>query len=80
MAQTTNTTVTVYGKPNCVQCDRTTAKLAKARITVTYIDVTENQAAFDRVVAMGFQQVPVVVTDTDRWSGYRPDKIAAITR
>ena len=27
---------------------------------------------------MGYMQAPVVVTDNDHWSGFRPDKIATL--
>jgi glutaredoxin-like protein NrdH len=28
--------------------------------------------------ALGYLQAPVVVTDDDHWSGFRPDKIATL--
>ena len=27
---------------------------------------------------MGFMQAPVVVTETDSWAGFRPDKISEL--
>lgn len=73
-------TVTVYSKPDCVQCNATYRALTKGNIDYDVVDVTEDQEAYDRIVGMGFQQVPVVVTDNDQWSGYRPDKIAGLNR
>ena len=34
--------------------------------------------ALERVRGLGFMQAPVVVTETDSWSGFRPDKINAL--
>lgn len=76
----TTTKVTVYSKPDCVQCNATYRALTKSNIDYDVVDVTEDQGAYDRIVGMGFQQVPVVVTDNDQWSGYRPDKIAGLNR
>ena len=38
--------------------------------------MTEDDAA--RFKAQGHMQAPVVVTETDSWSGFRPDKIAEL--
>lgn len=70
--------VTVYSKPSCVQCNATYRALGKHRIAYTTIDVTEDQQAYRHVVALGYQQVPVVETDHEHWGGYRPDKIGAL--
>lgn len=70
--------VTVYSKPSCVQCNATYRALQKNDIDYTVIDVTEDQEAFERVVSMGYQQVPVVVAGEDHWSGFRPDKISSL--
>ncbi|MDO4254550.1 MAG: glutaredoxin-like protein NrdH [Kocuria sp.] len=70
--------VTVYSKPSCVQCNATYRALNKNGIDYAVVDVTEDQAAYDRVVSMGYQQVPVVVAGEDHWSGFRPDKISAL--
>ena len=44
----------------------------------TASDLTEEPGARDVVKAMGYMQAPVVVTDSDHWSGFRPDKIATL--
>ena len=67
--------ITVYTKPSCVQCDATKRHLKKLDLEFETVDITENQEAYDKIVAMGFQAAPVVITDTDSWSGYKPDKI-----
>ena len=36
------------------------------------------QAGIGHVVDLGYQQVPVVETPQEHWSGYRPDKITSL--
>ncbi|MEX5295760.1 glutaredoxin-like protein NrdH [Kocuria sp. CPCC 205268] len=70
--------VTVYSKPSCVQCNATYRALTKKGIEYNVVDVTEDEAALAHVLALGYQQVPVVETATEHWSGYRPDKITSL--
>ncbi|MCG7423160.1 MULTISPECIES: glutaredoxin-like protein NrdH [Micrococcus] len=71
-------TVTVYTKPACVQCNATYRALDKKGIAYETVDMSQDPEALDRVRALGFMQAPVVITDTDSWSGFRPDKIAEL--
>ena len=72
-------TVTLYGKPNCVQCTATERALKTAGIDFDKIDVTQDEQAYDYVVGLGYQAAPVVVVgDDNHWSGFRPEKIAAL--
>lgn len=71
--------VTVYTKPSCVQCNATYRALDKAGIEYTSIDITVDAEARDLVMALGYLQAPVVITDTgDHWSGFRPDRLAKL--
>lgn len=70
--------VTVYSKPSCVQCNATYRALRKKGIAYTVVDVTEDPQAYRHVVELGYQQVPVVETQQEHWSGYRPDKITSL--
>lgn len=72
------TTVTVYTKPACVQCNATERALTKAGIAFNKVDVTEDPAARDYVLALGYLQAPVVVAGESHWSGFRPDRISAL--
>lgn len=68
---------TVYSKPSCVQCNATYRALTKAGVEYRVVDVSEDTEAFAYVLALGYQQVPVVETPTgEHWSGFRPDLIA----
>ncbi len=70
--------VTVYTKPSCVQCDMTKKMLDKNNINYDTVDITEDISAFEMVKSMGFMSAPVVITDTDSWAGFQPDKIMKI--
>ncbi|MDJ0355424.1 glutaredoxin-like protein NrdH [Paenarthrobacter sp. PH39-S1] len=71
-------TVTVYTKPACVQCNATYRALDKKGITYQSVDISQDPDALERLRALGYLQAPVVVTDQDHWSGFRPDKIAEL--
>ena len=71
---------TLYTKPQCVQCDATKRALSKAGLIegadYRAVDVSQNAEALQEIKDAGFLQAPVVITDTDAWSGFRPDRIA----
>jgi len=72
---------TVYAKPGCPQCTATCRALDKAGVTYELIDLAQDDDVRDYVVSLGHLQAPVVVVDADtHWSGYRPDRIAAVAR
>ncbi len=71
-------TVTVYTKPACVQCNATYRALDKNGITYQSVDISQDPDALERLRALGYMQAPVVITDQDHWSGFRPDKIASL--
>jgi len=71
--------ITVYSKPACVQCTATTRELDRKGIAYKYVDLAEEESAISVIRDLGYMQVPVVVTDNEHWSGFRPDKIAQLT-
>ena len=71
-------TVTVYTKPACVQCNATYRALDKKGIVYQTVDVSQDAEALERLKDMGYMQAPVVVTDNDHRSGFRPDKISGL--
>lgn len=73
-------TVTVYTKPACVQCNATYRALDRKGITYRSVDISQDPAALERVRSLGYMQAPVVVTEQDHWSGFRPDKIATLSQ
>ncbi|ENM5905407.1 glutaredoxin-like protein NrdH [Vibrio mimicus] len=70
--------VTVYSKPNCMQCVATQKALTAKGIAFDVVSLNDNQQAMDRVTALGYRQVPVVVAGEDHWSGFRPDRIGQL--
>lgn len=72
--------VIVYTNPNCVQCEMTKKFLDKEGIeyTVENLQSDENYDKLVEFVNQGFKSAPIVVTDTETWSGYKPDKLGAI--
>lgn len=72
--------ITVYSKPNCVQCTATYRALDRAGINYDVVDMTEDFSALDMVKEMGYLAAPVVVAGEDHWSGFQPDKIAALAQ
>lgn len=67
--------VTVYTKPGCVQCNATYRALDKKGIEYSSADISQDEAALERLKEMGFQQAPVVESPIGNWSGFDPDKI-----
>ncbi|NMN94472.1 glutaredoxin-like protein NrdH [Antrihabitans stalactiti] len=70
--------ITVYTKPACVQCTATYRALDKAGIEYDVVDISQNADARDYVMALGYLQAPVVVTEDSHWSGFRPDRIKSL--
>ncbi|ARJ07778.1 glutaredoxin-like protein NrdH [Cnuibacter physcomitrellae] len=72
--------ITVYTKPDCVQCKATETALDRSGIPYNPVDLSTNPAALEYVTEeLGYLAAPVVVVDEhDHWSGFRPDHIARI--
>ncbi|AKA38065.1 glutaredoxin-like protein NrdH [Yersinia ruckeri] len=72
--------IIIYSKPDCVQCNATYRALDKHGISYQTIDITNDIQALNHVKSLGYQQVPVIVVGHDHWSGFRPDKINALSQ
>jgi len=70
--------ITVYTKPQCVQCNATYRALDSKGVDYEILDLTEDEKALEMVKSLGYLQAPVVITDDDHWAGFRPDKIASL--
>lgn len=70
--------ITVYSKPNCVQCSATRRALDKAGLVYETVDISLDAEALEQVTSLGYAQAPVVVVGEEHWSGFRPDKIKAL--
>lgn len=67
--------ITVYSKPNCMQCEFTKRWLHNNGLPYTAIDVTKDELSLDYIKRLGYQNLPVVVVDDGdkHWYGFRPD-------
>ncbi|HCQ70541.1 MAG: NrdH-redoxin [Alphaproteobacteria bacterium] len=70
--------ITVYSKPACIQCTATTREMDRRGIPYSLIDITKDEQAYDKVKKLGYMQAPVVISEEDHWSGFRPDKIGSL--
>lgn len=69
---------TVYVKPACVQCDMTKRFLDKNNIPYETVDITQDPAALSMVIDLGFSSAPVVITSSDAWAGFQPEKLQSL--
>lgn len=73
--------VVLYSRNDCIQCKMTKRLLDSEGIAYQEINLDESPESREYVKEeLGFMAAPVVVTDTDAWSGFRPGKIEAIKR
>ena len=70
--------VTVYTIPSCPQCTATKRALTKRGVAFQEVDLTTDENARETLKAEGFMSAPVVITDNDSWTGFRPDKIQSL--
>ena len=71
--------ITLFSKPNCPQCTMTARTLDRQGLTYSVVDVSADAEAAAKVQAWGYRQVPVVQVGDEHWSGFRPDRLAALT-
>lgn len=72
--------VTVYTKPSCPNCDKTKKLLDKFGVEYVTEDLTDD-SNYDALIifkARGFMAAPIVVTDQETWSGFKPSKIESL--
>ena len=70
--------ITIYSKPNCVQCTATYRAMDKAGLSYETVDISLDAQALEQVKSLGYAQAPVVVAGEDHWSGFRPGKIKTL--
>lgn len=77
--------IDVYSLPHCSKCNSTkTALIGKGLVEGEHwvehdLTLSENEDARNWVMEdLGYQEAPIVVTDDDHWSGFRPDKLVQL--
>lgn len=63
--------ITVWEKPNCVQCNQTKKEMDKRGIKYSVRRLDKSPKAIERFLEMGLTSAPIVETDDRRWSGFR---------
>jgi Glutaredoxin-like protein NrdH len=71
--------VTVYTLPSCVQCDSTKRMLKSIDVDYQEVDMSQDPVALEMVKTLGYTAAPVVVSGEDHWSGFRMEKIQALS-
>lgn len=75
-------TIELLSKPACMQCEATHMTLDDMKVEFTSKDMSKDADALALAKSFGFMQAPVVVVRdaagaiVDKWSGFRPEKIA----
>ena len=70
--------ITVWSRPNCVQCEMTKKQLDKLGIKYEEMNLEDHPLCLETFKAQGFMSAPIVTTDTKTWSGFRLDKIKSL--
>ncbi len=70
--------ITVWEKPNCVQCMQTKREFDKLGIQYRTRRLDKSPKAVERFIEMGLTSAPIVETDKKRWSGFRLGKIRSL--
>lgn len=70
--------ITVWVKPNCVQCNQTKREFDKRGIIYQVRELNRNPRAVERFLELGLMSAPIIETDTKRWAGFRLDKIKSL--
>ena len=67
--------ITIYTRNDCVQCHATKRAIESRGFTFDLINLDLHPEAADDLRTLGYRQLPVVVTEQESWSGFRPDMI-----
>lgn len=71
-----NTSIIVYSKPNCMQCQFTKKYLENKGIPFEEKDIDQDVEAVDEVKKMGFSSLPVVIAEgIEAFNGFRPEML-----
>lgn len=64
--------IQLYEKPSCGGCLASKRHMDRLGIKYETKSAIEHQ---DYLKSLGYMQAPVIVTESDHWSGYQPNKI-----
>ena len=72
--------ITVYSKPNCMQCEFSKKYLKDKGIEFKEINVFDDDEALSMLRDAGYSQMPVVDVDGEKHTGFRPDILAKVVK
>ena len=70
--------ITVYSKPNCMQCEFAKKYLRDKDVEFKEIDVFEEEWALTYIKTLGFKHMPIVDIGGVFHTGFRPDILAKV--
>lgn len=76
--------LTVYSRPNCMQCEMTKMWLKQNDIPFEAVDIEANPGALELLKHYGYSSLPVVAIDDElsdkskTWSGFQIEKLEAL--
>lgn len=70
--------IKVYSKPNCGNCEDTKNLFTELGVDYDVIDISKDPTALAFLKSQGFREMPVVMTEDDKWSGLKKNKIKAV--
>lgn len=76
--------LTVYSKPNCMQCEMTKMWLTQNKIPFEAVDIEANPGALELLKHYGYSSLPVVSIDDElsdeskTWMKFQIDKLEAL--
>lgn len=68
--------ITIYSKPNCMQCTFAKNYLNDKNVEFKEVDITTDPKAVEHIKSLGFQAVPVIeAPGHEPFFGFRPDRL-----
>lgn len=69
----------IFTTPACQSCRLTKRYFDEHDIAYETVDLSTDEESMEYVKSLGYSAAPVVVTDDDHWSGFRPDKLGELS-
>lgn len=70
--------ITIYSKPDCMQCSFTKRYLDDRGVKYEEIDVFKDKEGLAMLRDAGYTQMPVVDIDGDKHTGFHPEILAKV--
>ena len=76
--------ITVYSRPNCMQCKMTKMWLTQNNIPFEAVDIEANPGALELLKHYGYSSLPVVsiydelIDESKTWAGFQIEKLEAL--